>query len=66
MASNDNWGGNVALGAAFRNVAAFPLPANDSKDAALLVLLSPGAYSAQVSGVGGSTGEVLLEIYELP
>jgi sugar lactone lactonase YvrE len=66
MASNDNWGGNGVLAAAFRSVAAFSLPANDSKDAALLVLLPPGAYSAQVTGVGGLTGEVLLEIYELP
>lgn len=66
MAANDNWGGNAALAAAFRSVAAFPLPASDSKDAALLVLLSPGAYSAQVSGFAGSTGEVLLEIYEMP
>jgi sugar lactone lactonase YvrE len=66
ITSNDNWAGNAALAAAFRSVAAFSLPANESKDAALLVSLSPGAYSAQVSGVGGLTGEVLLEIYELP
>lgn len=65
LASNDNWGGNVALSAAFRSVSAFALPANDSRDAALLVALQPGAYTAQVSGVGGLTGEVLLEIYEM-
>lgn len=65
LASNDNWGGNIALSAAFRSVSAFALPANDSRDAALLVALQPGAYTAQVSGVGGLTGEVLLEIYEL-
>lgn len=66
LASNDNWAGNVALSAAFRSVSAFLLPASDSRDAALLVSLQPGAYTAQVSGVGGLTGEVLLEIYELP
>jgi sugar lactone lactonase YvrE len=66
LAANDNWGGNVALTAAFRAVGAFALPASESADAALLVMLQPGAYTAQVSGVGGLTGEVLLEIYEAP
>jgi hypothetical protein len=66
LSSNDNWGGNAALAAAFRAVGAFALPATESRDAALLVFLQPGSYSAQVSGVGGQTGEVLLEIYEMP
>jgi hypothetical protein len=66
LASNDNWGGNVALAGAFRAVGAFALPASESKDAVLLAVLPPGAYTAQVSGVGGLTGEVLLEIYEVP
>ncbi len=51
--SNDDWGGGLALGAAFSAVGAFSLPAS-SKDAALLVTLAPGAYTAQVSG-GGAT-----------
>ena len=33
---------------------------------ALLVTLEPGAYTAQVSGVGNSTGVALIEIYEAP
>ena len=66
MASNDNWGGTAALSNAFRAVGAFALPATDSRDAALVITLQPGSYSAQVSGVGGLTGEVLLEIYEAP
>ena len=40
--------------------------AANAKDAALLVTLDPGSYSVQVSGVGGTTGEVLVEIYEVP
>ena len=40
-----------ALVAAFRSVGAFALPANESRDAALLVALQPGAFTAQVSGV---------------
>ena len=38
----------------------------DSKDAALLLSLEPGAYTVQVSGVGGGTGVALVEVYEVP
>jgi hypothetical protein len=62
---NDNWGGTTTLSNAFTTTQAFPLPAN-SKDAALLVTLQPGLYSAQVSGVGGTTGVALVEVYEMP
>jgi nitrogen fixation protein len=62
---NDNWGGTTTLSNAFTATQAFPLPAN-SKDAALLVTLQPGLYSAQVSGVGGTTGVALVEVYEMP
>lgn len=62
---NDNWGGSAALATAFAQVGAFPLPAN-SLDAALRVTLQPGPYSVQVSGVGGTTGNALVEVYEVP
>ncbi len=62
---NDNWGGTAALSAAFGQVGAFELPAG-SQDGALLVTLQPGLYSVVVSGVGGSTGVALVEIYEMP
>lgn len=62
---NDNWGGDSTLAEAFFALGAFALPANSS-DAALLVTLPPGAYSAQVSGAGGATGVALVEIYEVP
>jgi sugar lactone lactonase YvrE len=65
-ASNDNWAGATALVNAFTSVGAFPLPLTASRDAALVTTLPAGAYTAQVSGVGNSTGEALLEIYELP
>jgi kumamolisin len=45
-------------------VGAFALTAG-SKDSAIVVTLPPGAYTAQVSGVNGSTGIALLEVYEL-
>jgi hypothetical protein len=37
-----------------------------SKDAVLLLTLNPGTYTAQVSGVGNTTGVALVEIYEVP
>jgi hypothetical protein len=65
---NDNWlsATNAAqLGLASAQVGAFTLPAT-SRDSAMLVTLEPGTYSAQVSGVGNSTGVALVEIYEVP
>lgn len=67
VATNDNWStasnaGEVA--AAATRTGAFALPAG-SRDAALLVTLPPGNYSAQATGVGGASGIVLLEIYEV-
>ena len=44
---------------------AFPLPAN-SLDSVVQVALQPGAYSAQVTGVGGTAGAALVEVYEVP
>jgi hypothetical protein len=32
----------------------------------MLVTLSPGNYTALVSGAGGATGTALIEIYEVP
>ncbi len=60
IATNNNWGGGAALVAAFAQVAAFSL-ALDSLDAALLLTLAPGAYTAQVTGTGA--GEVIVEVY---
>ncbi|MEO6001688.1 MAG: immunoglobulin domain-containing protein [Opitutus sp.] len=66
LRENDNWSADMAANAAaFVRVGAFPLP-SDSKDAALLITLPPGAYTAQVSDVNGSTGVALVELYEVP
>jgi hypothetical protein len=46
-------------------VGAFALPAG-SRDAALILSLEPGAYTAQVSGEGDTTGVALVEVYEVP
>ena len=66
IAENDNWNGApwlVDLGAA---VGAFPLGGPGTRDAALLITLAPGAYSARVSGVGTSSGTAIVEVYEVP
>jgi hypothetical protein len=66
IGENNDWGGTTELANAFSSVGAFGLTAT-SKDAALIATVQPGVnYTAQVSGVGGATGLVLVEIYELP
>jgi len=63
LQQNDNWGGTAALTAAFAQVGAFPL--TSPQDAAMIVTLQPGQYTAQVSGVGGCTGVALIEVYQM-
>ena len=66
VATNDNWTADLAP--IFASVGAFALPLG-SKDAALVVTLPPGSYTAQVSGVGTGTaaqGIAIVEVYELP
>ena len=65
IGENNDWAGTAELTAAFASVGAFALPAT-SKDAALLVTLAPGNYTAQVTGVNGTTGVALVEVYEVP
>lgn len=69
VAANEDW--SVSALASEEEVAAasaaagcFPLNPG-SKDAALLVTLAPGVYTAQVRGGEGGTGLVLLEVYEV-
>ncbi len=66
VAANDNWSGDPALSTAFSQVGAFAFDSANSKDAALIFTANPGGYSAVVSGTGGATGMVMLEVYELP
>ena len=63
LLQNNDWGGGAQLRAAASGTGAFPL-SDTSKDAAILTLLDPGVYSAQLSGVGTATGVSLLEIYD--
>ena len=63
LAANDNWDASLASDAAAAG--AFPLAAG-SKDAALVLTLEPGDYSAVVSGALGGNGTALVEVYQLP
>lgn len=77
IASDTGWGnplvaGNstgavgfrLATGTDMGSVGAFPLTTN-SADCAMVLTLPPGSYSAQVSGVGGTSGVALPEVYDL-
>ena len=68
VTSNDNWsdaGKGVEVGAIAASVGAFAFPVG-SKDAAVLVTLAPGNYTALVKGSGDSSGVALVEVYEVP
>ena len=72
--TNNDWSGPVTivgaataaeLAAAATRAGAIALAAN-SRDAALLVQLDPGAYTAVVSDASGATGVSLVEVHEVP
>lgn len=63
VGENDNW--SPGLRPSFVKTGAFDLTTL-SLDAALVITLEPGAYTAQVSGADGGTGQAIVEIYELP
>jgi len=78
IATNIGWGNAPSLGSStvlatvqqasatsFSEVGAFSLPAG-SADCAMVAILPPGNYTAQVSGVDNSTGVGLVEVYEIP
>src|SRR5208283_1881871 len=68
VASNTGWSSNAnaaAIASETSAVGAFSFPSG-SADCALLLTLSPGAYTAVVSGVNGATGVALVEVYQAP
>ncbi len=64
MMSDDRWGGGTSLVKA-QSTAGLPALATNSRDSVLLGSINPGLYTAQVSGVDGSSGVALVEIYDL-
>jgi len=69
IGTNDDWGSDpvkaAALTAAFTASGAFALPAG-SRDAAVLVTLDAGSYTAQAASVdSAASGQVIVEVYVL-
>jgi uncharacterized protein (DUF1800 family) len=73
VASNDNWITPVGTGAAtqtqlsaaFTAVGAFALATSPGRDSAVLTTLAPGSYTVQVAGPGTTSGNALVEVYEV-
>lgn len=67
IASNDDWGSNdnaAQITSVGNSIGAAGMAAGDTKSAALLMSLDPGAYTFIVNGKNSSTGVVLLEVYD--
>ncbi len=61
VTSNDDWG-QAPNAPAIQSSGLAPA---DSREAAILVTLGPGAYTAVVNGVGGATGVGIVEVFEV-
>src|SRR5262249_28706824 len=59
VGSNDDWGSNANAA----SITATGFAPSDSRESALLLTLAPGAYTAIVSGVGGTTGVAIIEVF---
>ncbi len=61
--SDTAWGGSATLSSVFEALGAFALPTT-SADSAIFLSLTSGPYTAQLSGVNGTTGIALAELYD--
>lgn len=61
--TNDNWQTQSAQGVTDVSTSGFQ--PSDPREPALALTLDPGAYTVIVSGVGGSEGNALVEVYDL-
>lgn len=61
IARNDNWQSNANAS----NIIATTIPPQNSREAAVLVRLEAGAYTAVVNGADNGTGVALVEVYEI-
>jgi hypothetical protein len=65
--SNDNWVDNAnvdAIRTTAARLGAAPLDVADTKSAAMLLTLQPGAYTFVASGKNSASGIVLVEVYD--
>jgi len=66
LAENTSWGGSTIISAANAATGAFQFLNSTSKDSAVILSLLPGAYTVQATSKSGTSGVVLIEIYEVP
>lgn len=64
--ANDNWAGDAAITDAQNATGATVLGNPASRDSALLTVLNPGVYTANVSGNNATSGIALLQAYAVP
>jgi hypothetical protein len=64
VSTNDGWGGSAEISATASQVGAFAWSVPTSHDAAFLMPLAEGTYSAQVVGQAGDTGVSIVEVYD--
>ncbi len=62
--SNDDWNDDPAIASVADTLGAFAL--TSPADAALLITLDPGIYTATVRGAANTTGIAIVEVYEVP
>ncbi len=66
LATNDNWKINDQTGQSQEtDIRATTIPPSNDLESAILVTLSPGAYTAILAGKNGGTGVGLVEVYDL-
>jgi hypothetical protein len=66
IAYNAGWGGSPILASISSSVQAQPFTNPNSGDSEVVLTLAPGGYTAQVSSVSNTAGNVLIEVYEVP
>ncbi|MBI5770573.1 MAG: hypothetical protein HZA93_22540 [Verrucomicrobia bacterium] len=71
IGANDSWGAESVqaeadMRTAFTRAGAFGISQRFTADAALVATLTPGNYTVQVRSADGTTGVVLVEVYEVP
>jgi len=64
IATNSGWGNSTVISSTDTAVGAFALQPN-SADAAVVLSLAPGNYTAELSGANGTDGVGLIEVYEV-
>ncbi|MFL6528067.1 MAG: hypothetical protein ACJ8IQ_08215 [Chthoniobacterales bacterium] len=69
MAQNDDWGttqtGGLITAAQEVEVMSTGIPPSSLLESAIMVTLDPGSYTAVVHGANGTTGNALVEVYDL-